>query len=182
MTRRKFHCLSVLPHVLGLLVYLALPTTLLMALPENFHQVDQKVWRSGQPDKRDFAELKKSGIDEILNLREFHDDRRKLGETVMQCHRVPMNTGRIKEEELIQAVKILRDSKGPILVHCWHGSDRTGTVVALYRMVVCGWTRERAITEFVTPGFGYHAGTYPQLRQYLEGVDIAGFKKLVEAK
>jgi tyrosine-protein phosphatase SIW14 len=156
--------------------------TQLMAEPENFHRVDDKVWRSAQPEREDFLELKKLGIKEILNLREWHDDARKVGNTAMRLHKVPMDTGDLREKDLLQAVKILRDSPGPILVHCWHGSDRTGTVVALYRMVVNGWTRERAIAEFITPAYGYHAKTYPELRKYLESVDIAAFKKALGGK
>jgi tyrosine-protein phosphatase SIW14 len=158
------------------------PMAQLMANPENFHRVDDKVWRSGQPEKKDFPKLKKLGFKEILNLREWHDDARKAGNTALCLHRVPMDTGDLREKDLLQAVKILRDSPGPILVHCWHGSDRTGTVVALYRMVVNGWTRERAIAEFITPAYGYHAKTYPELRKYLECVDIAKFRRALEGK
>lgn len=166
--------------VLWVGVGLLSPIAQLMAEPDNFHRVDDKVWRSGQPEKRDFLELEKLGFKGVLNLREWHDDARKAENTVLHLHKVAMDAGEPQEKNLLQAVKILRDSHGPILVHCWHGSDRTGTVVALYRMAVNGWTRERAITEFVTPVYGYHAKTYPQLRKYLEKVDIAKFKKALE--
>jgi tyrosine-protein phosphatase SIW14 len=165
--------------IVGLLF---LPMAHLMAEPENFHRVDDKVWRSAQPEREDFPELKKLGFKEILNLREWHNDSGKAGDTGLCLHKVAMDAGDLREKELLKAVKILRDSQGPILVHCWHGSDRTGTVVALYRMVVNGWTRERAIAEFITPAFGYHAKTYPELRKYLERVDITVFKKAVEGK
>ena len=111
-----------------------------MAEPENFHRVDDKVWRSAQPEKQNFPELKQLGIKEILNLREWHDDSSKAGNTAICLHKVAMDAGDFREKDLLQAVKILRDSQGPILVHCWHGSDRTGMVIALYRMVVNGWT------------------------------------------
>lgn len=158
------------------------PMAQLMAEPDNFHRVDDKVWRSAQPEKRDFPELQKLGITEVLNLREWHDDAQKAENTALHLHKVAMDAGDLREKDLIEAVKILRDSQGPILVHCWHGSDRTGMVVALYRMVVNGWTRERAIAEFITPAFGYHAMTYPQLRKYLENVDIGKFKKALDRK
>ena len=147
------------------------------AVPGNFHQVDSKVWRSAQPDAANFAELPQLGIREVLNLREWHNDSSVNKSTAVNLHRVSMNPGGIRECDLIEAVKILRDARGSILVHCWHGSDRTGTVVALYRMAVDGWSRERAIAEFTDPRFGYHAGTYPKLRAYLEKVDIDRFRK-----
>jgi protein-tyrosine phosphatase len=147
------------------------------AAPENFHQVDSRIWRSAQPKASDFADLKKLGITEMLNLREWHDDAAEAKGTPMHLHHVAMNAGSVRETQLVRAVSILRDSRNPILVHCWHGSDRTGIVVALYRMMVQGWPREKAIAEFTEPRFGYHAGTYPQLRTYLEKVDIAEFRK-----
>lgn len=152
------------------------------AVPANFHQVDAQVWRSAQPTAADFGELHGRGIDQVLNLREWHDDSSPAKGIGMNLHRVSMNAGGIGEKELIEAVKILRDSPGPILVHCWHGSDRTGTVVALYRMTVGGWSREKAIAEFTDPHYGYHAGTYPQLRGYLEKVDVASFRMAMGVK
>jgi tyrosine-protein phosphatase SIW14 len=163
-------------------VVLLSPMAPLGAKPDNFHRVDDKVWRSAQPEKRDFPELRKLGIKEVLSLREWHDDARKAENTALQLHQVAMDAGDPREKDLLQAVKILRDSQGPILVHCWHGSDRTGTVVALYRMAINGWTRERAIAEFITPAYGYHAKTYPQLRRFLENVDIGKVKKALETK
>lgn len=151
------------------------------AAPANFYRVDSKVWRSAQPDAADFASLQKLGITEVLNLREWHNDSSEAKNTGMELHRVAMNPGGIREKDLVKAVKILRDSRGPILVHCMHGSDRTGTVVALYRMAVDGWTRDQAIAEFTEPRFGYHAAIYPKLRKYVETVDIAKFRVAMSA-
>ncbi len=36
---------------------------------------------------------------------------------------------------------------GPYLIHCARGKDRTGYVIALYRMCFQGWPRERAAAE-----------------------------------
>lgn len=78
---------------------------------------------------------------------------------------------------MFQALKVLATAERPILVHCWHGADRTGAVVALYRMVVQGWSRERAIGEMLRPEFGHHAGTFPNVRRYLETVDVEGMRR-----
>ncbi|BCU76232.1 tyrosine-protein phosphatase [Luteolibacter sp. LG18] len=147
------------------------------ALPANLARVDGKVWRSAQPEATDFAELRQQGITTVLNLREWHSDAAKAEGSHLSLQRVRMNAGSIPEQDLARAVKILKDAPGPVLVHCWHGSDRTGTVVALYRMAVQGWPRERAIAEFTDPRYGYHAGVYPNLRHYLEQVDLAAFKR-----
>lgn len=156
--------------------------TVAAAAPGNFHQVDGKVWRSAQPDTADFAELQKMGVREVLNLREWHDDSAVSRGVAVNLHRVAINPGNVREKDLIQAVRILRDARGPILVHCWHGSDRTGTVVALYRMTVDGWPRDKAVAEFTDPRYGYHAGTYPELRRYLEKVNIAAFSAAMDVR
>ncbi len=160
--------------LLGLSWLLAGPA---LADPANFHQVDSKVWRCAQPNAEDFAGFRKLGIGDVLDLREWHDDQSAAKGTSLSLHHVAMNPGDVRRKDLVKAVKILRDAPGPIVVHCLHGSDRTGTVVAMYRMAVDGWSREKAVTEFTDPRFGYHANTYPALRAMLEKVDIAEFRK-----
>lgn len=147
------------------------------ALPTNLARVDGKVWRSAQPTATDFTELRQQGITTILNLREWHNDASKTDSPTLSLQRVRMNAGSIPEKDLVRAVKVLKDAPGPVLVHCWHGSDRTGTVVALYRMTVQGWAREQAIAEFTDPRYGYHASFYPNLRRYLEQVDVRDFRR-----
>ena len=44
-------------------------------------------------------------------------------------------------------MKILRDAPKPILVHCQHGSDRTGAVIALYRILFQNMSKVEAIKE-----------------------------------
>ena len=46
-----------------------------------------------------------------------------------------MNAGKVSQEQLIDALRIIKNRKGPVLLHCWHGSDRTGATVAAYRIV-----------------------------------------------
>lgn len=47
----------------------------------------------------------------------------------------------------------------------------------MYRMVVENWQREKAIAEFLQPGYGYHAATYPNIRRYLESVDVQAIRR-----
>jgi len=46
-----------------------------------------------------------------------------------------MAAGSITSDQVIAALRIITLSKYPVLVPCWHGSDRTGTVSAMYRTV-----------------------------------------------
>jgi protein tyrosine phosphatase (PTP) superfamily phosphohydrolase (DUF442 family) len=141
----------------------------------NLHRVDAQVWRSSQPDAVGFQELKSAGIGEVLSLRHYHGDERLADGLVL--HRVPMDAERIRDADIVAALKVLTRSNKPVLVHCWHGSDRTGVVVAMYRMVVQNWSREKAIAELNDPAYGHHAGAYPNIQRYLETVDVQKIRR-----
>lgn len=148
----------------------------------NLHRVSDAVYRSAQPDREQFEALVEScGIRSVLNLRRLHhdvDETRGLG---LSLFHVPMRAGHIEEREILRAMRILRACPKPVLVHCWHGSDRTGCVVAVYRMVFQGWDRERAIAEFKSAGLGYHEGWYPNIEAYLRNVDVDHFRSVLES-
>jgi protein tyrosine/serine phosphatase len=38
-------------------------------------------------------------------------------------------------DEIKQSLEIIKNAPKPILIHCWHGSDRTGVVAASYRII-----------------------------------------------
>jgi protein tyrosine/serine phosphatase len=152
-----------------------------MAVPplENFYKVDDRLYRGAQPDGAGMQALAELGVRNILNLREFHDDEKEAAKSPLTLFRVPMNAGRIKDEEVVAALRIIRNAQGPIYVHCWHGSDRTGTVVAMYRMVFQGWSKAAAIDELVNGGYGYHA-VYANIITYLEKVDLAAIRQQIQ--
>lgn len=145
----------------------------------NFYRLNDEVYRSKQPDDEAMAVLESMGIRSILNLRQFHSDEDDARGTRLTLYRVPVNAGEIDNDFMLEALRTIAVAEKPILIHCWHGSDRTGVVVAMYRMVFQGWSRERAIDEFVNGGFGYHASFYPNIERYLETVDIAAMRQQV---
>jgi protein tyrosine/serine phosphatase len=49
-----------------------------------------------------------------------------------------------------------RGGQLPAFIHCQHGADRTGTMVAVYRVRVQGWTKEDAIKEMMEEKYGFH--------------------------
>jgi protein tyrosine/serine phosphatase len=65
----------------------------------------------------------------------------------------------------------IRDADGPIVIYCWDGSNRTGVISALYRIVFQGWSKEAAIDELIHGGYGYHA-LYRNIPHYLREVDV----------
>lgn len=142
----------------------------------NFFKVDENLYRAEQPRTKDMVALQKFGIKTILNLRLLKDDKYEARETTMALRHVSVNTLKMSYDEILEAIKVIDNSEKPILIHCLHGSDRTGTVVAAYRIVKQGWTKEAAINEFKLGGFGYHEKWFPNLLRLLETLDIEKLK------
>ena len=100
--------------------------------------------------------LEKAGIKTVISLRAFHDSDDEVAGTHLNSQRIPIYTwapGMDKDDRLL---KILEDCPKPALVNCLHGSDRTGAMVAIYRIREQGWSPEEAITEMKSGGTGFH--------------------------
>ncbi len=145
---------------------------------ENFFKVDEGVYRCAQPGADAFAELESAGIREVLNLRNFHDDYKNAKQTQLTLHRVRMRAGNPDREKMVEALQVIKNRKGPIVIHCWHGSDRTGVVIALYRIVFQGWTKGEAIDELENGGYGYHS-IFSDIKTFIREVDVEALKKSV---
>ncbi len=146
---------------------------------DNFYRLDDQVYRSKQPDDEELVALEAMGVRSVLNLREFHSDEDDAVGTRLKLYHVPVNAGEIDDRFVVAALRAIAEAEKPILIHCWHGSDRTGVVAAMYRMVFQNWPRQRAIDEFVNGGYGYHASFYPNIERYLATVDIVAIKRQV---
>lgn len=138
---------------------------------KNMYQVDSGVYRSEQPDNDDLKELTNFGLKEIISLREYHDDEDEAEGLPLTLHHLPWDTTKITHEKLITVLKLIKNRKGSILIHCWHGSDRTGTAIAAYRIVIQNWSHKQAIDEMVNGGYGYHKRIYPYLVDLVKTID-----------
>ncbi len=146
---------------------------------DNFYRLSDEVYRSKQPDDEEMDALEGMGMRSILNLRQYHSDEDDARGTGLKLYHVPVNAGEIDDGFVMAALRTIAQAEKPILIHCWHGSDRTGVVAAMYRMVFQDWPREQAIDEFVNGGFGYHARFYPNIEHYLQTVDIDAIRRKV---
>ena len=146
---------------------------------DNFCQVSAELYRSEQPDMASLPDLRTFGVQTLLNLRHYHDDAPDFEKGGLALLHYPMDAGSVSIPDLVKVLRMFRAAKKPVLVHCWHGSDRTGFVVAGYRIVFMDWTPEQAVEELRLGGFGYHAATYPNIVRILKGMDVAAVKKAV---
>jgi tyrosine-protein phosphatase SIW14 len=146
---------------------------------KNFYRLDEKVYRSAQPDRKGFQELKAFDIANMLSFRDHHADDKDAKGLGLALHRVKMEAGEIKDEQVARALRIIRTAKGPIVIHCLHGSDRTGLVSALYRILYQNWSKDEAIEGLMKGGYRYHS-RYRNIPEYIRKVNIEELRRVVE--
>ncbi len=143
----------------------------------NLHKVSGNLYRGAQPTAAGIIQLKSMGVKTIIDLRAFHSDRGEIGNIEIQYEHIPIKTWHPEEEDIIKFLKIVTDNeKIPVFVHCQHGADRTGLMCAIYRVVVCDWTKQAAAEELVYGGYGYHK-VWQNLIDYFMNLDIEKIKK-----
>ena len=123
----------------------------------NLHRVSQNVYRSAQPTAEGMKNLQAMGIKTVVNLRHFHSDRDLIGDLPMKSVNYPTLTWDPDPKNVKALLHLVEDpSQGPILIHCQHGADRTGSMCAIYRVAEQHWTPDEAMREMTSGGFGYH--------------------------
>jgi protein tyrosine phosphatase (PTP) superfamily phosphohydrolase (DUF442 family) len=148
----------------------------------NLFQVSDALYRSAQPTVEGMRSLKELGIVTVINLRSFHSDRDEIGNTGLAYEHIYMKAWHPERKEAVRFLQIVTDPKRtPVLVHCQHGADRTGTMTALYRIVVQGWSKEDAIREMTRGGFGFHE-VWVNLPSWIRDLDPESIRKEVGLK
>jgi tyrosine-protein phosphatase SIW14 len=153
-----------------------------MGTLENCYLVADGFYRSEQPSRSNMKAVESSGIKTLVNLRNVRKDKRKSRDTHLHQVHIPINTWRMSYDDVVLGLSALMKAEKPVLLHCIHGSDRTGVVTAAYRMTEQGWTKEAAIDEFLNGGYGYHSGWFPNILRLLESLDAEKLKVDVNAK
>ena len=129
----------------------------------NFQQVDGSLYRGGQPNEEGLRRLKEIEIKTIINLRgegkEMTGEKELASKLGIDFVNIPLSVYQAPTDE--QALRFLsivtNKEKQPVFVHCDSGRDRTGAFVAMYRVVVSGWTIKQAYKEARRLGFWpYH--------------------------
>ena len=143
--------------VLSLLALLAPAGQSQSALRErelpNFAKVSEKLYRGAQPTGEGFRRLKELGIKTIINLRGEDElgmaEKEAVERLGLNYYNVGLPGLSAPADEQVARVMSIIDApeSGPVFIHCRRGSDRTGTIVAVYRISHEGWTGEQALAE-----------------------------------
>ncbi|HBX49465.1 MAG: hypothetical protein A2275_16695 [Bacteroidetes bacterium RIFOXYA12_FULL_35_11] len=142
---------------------------------DNWYKISEDVHRSEQPSKNTFKKLEEAGIKSVLNFRLYHTDNDEAKNTKIDLYHIRMDASKIKDDEVIEALKIMKKAKKPILIHCKHGADRTGVMSAMYRIIEQGWTKQEALDELLNGGYGFHT-VFKNIPEYIKNVDIEKIK------
>ena len=119
----------------------------------NFHRVNARLYRGAQPLEGGLKRLRELGVETIINLRgadaRVARERAEALALGLKYYNVALpGHGRPKNTDVEEILRIVDDpASGVVFVHCHHGRDRTGTIVACYRIAQEHWTSAQATRE-----------------------------------
>ena len=137
----------------------------------NAGKVSDVLFRGAQPSQQGFAELKKLGVTTVVDLRGNRGpvawERAQVESLGMHFLNIPVGgMSNPTDAQVAQFLKLFRsDPNQKIFVHCYYGEDRTGVMVAAYRIAQQNWTADRAVSEMNS--FGFHSRWHPGMRAYV---------------
>lgn len=123
---------------------------------KNFGEVTPFLYRGAQPSPEGFKTLARMGVNIVVDARlsGHAGESKQVTALGMQYVSVPWHCLFPKDEAIAKFLAVLRENPGKkIFVHCRYGDDRTGMMIAAYRMADQQWTPDEAATEMRQFGF-----------------------------
>jgi tyrosine-protein phosphatase SIW14 len=135
----------------------------------NFHQVNDHVFRGGQPLPQGWQTLANMGIKTVIDLRRTdehstEEEAKAVRAANMKYVNFPMRGVIAPSDEQITKILALLNSNEPVFIHCKRGADRTGAVIACYRIAHDRWDRQQALNEAKSFGMAW---TQVGLKRYV---------------
>jgi protein tyrosine phosphatase (PTP) superfamily phosphohydrolase (DUF442 family) len=140
----------------------------------NFAAVTAALYRGGQPDARGFQELKNLGVAIDVNLRAEGEQGEKEKQTVealgiryVDLRWSPSPFRAPRDEQVAAFLELLAANPGKkIFVHCREGRDRTGVMIAAFRIADQRWTVPAAVREM--QAFHFHNFWFHSWKSYIQ--------------
>lgn len=137
---------------------------------ENVHEVTPHLYSGGKPTKTGLRNLARMGFGIIIDGgKGGGHERAEATRLGMQFVSLPWWCTFPKDRIFAQFLAVIRKNPDKkIFVHCHLGDDRTGMLIASYRMAEQGWTSKQAMAEMRRNGFsvGHQIFLCPGLAQY----------------
>ena len=134
-------------------------------------QVTSTLLRGGQPSEAGFHKLKEMGVEVVVNFRDEPDkiaaEKKQVEALGMRYLSIPWNASKGPDDrqvaEFLEWVRANPERK--VFVHCHLGRERTGVMVAAYRIVMQNWSVPQALDEMEF--FGIRGLWFGHLKQYI---------------
>jgi protein-tyrosine phosphatase len=126
----------------------------------NFGEVTPTLYRGGLLNDTGLKALAKMGVKIVVDTHANDAAEEKTARSLgMEYVAIPWHCPWPHDEVFARFLKLLHENRGKkVFVHCRLGDDRTGMMIAAYRMAEEGWSAEEAMSEMKSFGFsrGHH--------------------------
>jgi protein tyrosine/serine phosphatase len=146
---------------------------------ENFARLNPSLYRGAQPTDEGFRQLRSMGVKTVICLRSNHSTKTECEAAGMTSIEMPLKADLECVPPTDAEIKkffdvVLDPTRQPCYFHCAFGKDRTGTMAAIYRMEMDGWSSDEALQEM--DSFGYHT-YYKDFAQFIRDYKPRGYGK-----
>jgi protein tyrosine phosphatase (PTP) superfamily phosphohydrolase (DUF442 family) len=144
---------------------------------KNLYRIENGLYRGSQPTAAGFRELQALGVRTVLDLAGGKGDAALVSGDSLKLVHIPMSATGLHDDRVLEALRVMADPDNrPLMVHCRQGADRTGAMVALYRVVVQGWSKQKALLEMKEGGF-HHSELWVNMDYYVMKADVDALRK-----
>ena len=138
---------------------------------DNFRQVNDRIYRGAQPEEGAWPALARLGVKTVIDLRRevehsVADEKRMVEAAGMKYVNFPMNGFDTPTADQMAKVLDLMNGPDPVFIHCKQGRDRTGTVIATWRMAREQWPNQKALAEARECGLHWYENG---MRRFISG-------------
>jgi protein tyrosine phosphatase (PTP) superfamily phosphohydrolase (DUF442 family) len=159
----------------------------------NFCEVTPGIlWRGSRPDKEGAAWLIQQGVRTIVNLELLHDDQQtfeqvrldKKGRYLIDYYRIrdweplPAIAKGLTDDYVAKFLAIVQAAPKPVYVHCRSGENRTGLMVAAYRVIVEGENNDGAIEAAIHEMERHRGFWFKADASYISGLTLERREKI----
>jgi len=151
---------------------LASDSTAMLVQPviDNFDKVSTEIWRGAAPSDEAIKHLAGHGFKTVVDLRmscgACHHEQALVHNLGMKYIHIPMGLKKPSIQQIVSFLRVVNNEQNqPVFVHCRQGADRTGMLVAIYRILVQHWP---------------YADVYDEMRLHHFKPWLAGMKRTVE--